>query len=118
MDQLKQQIIDFAKKNGIDLIGFAEKKRFDGVDPQHNPFSIFPEAKTVILLEEGSAEARFAASRRAPTSAITSSSARTGWRTNFLPFPPTISPILSKVRAGRLRPFSRTPVTLSPPVWR
>jgi len=50
MDNLKQQIIDFAKKDGVDLIGFAEKKRFDGVDSQHNPFSIFPEAKTVILL--------------------------------------------------------------------
>lgn len=50
MDNLKQKIIDFAKKDGVDLIGFAEKARFDGVDPQHNPFSIFPEAKTVILL--------------------------------------------------------------------
>ena len=50
MDNLKQQIIDFAKKDGVDLIGFAEKARFDGVEPQHNPFSIFPEAKTVILL--------------------------------------------------------------------
>ena len=50
MNNLKNQIIDFAKKDGVDLIGFAEKKRFDNVDPQHNPFSIFPEAKTVILL--------------------------------------------------------------------
>ena len=50
MDHFKQQIIDFAKKDGVDLIGFAEKKRFDALDPQHNPFSIFPEAKTVILL--------------------------------------------------------------------
>lgn len=50
MDILKQQIIDFAKKDGVDLIGFAERKRFDDVDPQHSPFSIFPEAKTVILL--------------------------------------------------------------------
>jgi len=50
MDNLKQQIIDFAKKDGVDLIGFAEKARFAGVDPQHDPFSIFPEAKTVILL--------------------------------------------------------------------
>ena len=50
MDNLKQKIIEFAKKDGVDLIGFAEKARFAGVDPQHNPFSIFPEAKTVILL--------------------------------------------------------------------
>lgn len=50
MDNLKQQIIEFAKKDGVDLVGFAAKSRFDGVDPQHNPFAIFPEAKTVILL--------------------------------------------------------------------
>lgn len=39
-----------AKKIGIDMIGFASKARFEGVDPQHNPFSIFPEAKTVIMV--------------------------------------------------------------------
>lgn len=39
-----------AKKIGIDLIGFAGKERFRGVDAQHNPFSIFPEAKTVIMV--------------------------------------------------------------------
>ena len=39
-----------AKKVGIDLIGFASKARFEGVDAQHNPFSIFPEAKTVIMV--------------------------------------------------------------------
>ena len=46
----KQQIIAFAKKNGVDLIGFASKERFAGVDAQHNPFSIFPEAQTVIMI--------------------------------------------------------------------
>jgi epoxyqueuosine reductase QueG len=50
MDNFKKQILEFAKKDGVDLLGFAGKDRFDGVDPQHNPFSIFPEAKTVILL--------------------------------------------------------------------
>ena len=50
MHDLKKQIEDFARKDGVDLIGFAGRSRFDGVDPQHNPFSIFPEAKTVILL--------------------------------------------------------------------
>ena len=39
-----------AKNIGIDMIGFASKKRFEGIDPQHNPFSIFPEGKTVIML--------------------------------------------------------------------
>ena len=50
MNNLKSLIEDFAKKDGIDLLGFADKSRFDGVDAQHNPFSIFPEAKTVIML--------------------------------------------------------------------
>ena len=46
----KQAVEVAAKKIGIDLIGFAPKARFDGVDAQHNPFSIFPEAKTVIMV--------------------------------------------------------------------
>ena len=46
----KQLVEDAAKKIGIDMIGFASKKRFEGVDPQHNPFSIFPEGKTVIMI--------------------------------------------------------------------
>ena len=50
MSDLKNKIIDYAKNNGIDLLGFADKSRFEGVDPQHNPFSIFPEAKTVIMV--------------------------------------------------------------------
>ena len=50
MDGLKQQIEEFAKRDGVDMIGFADKARFDDVDPQHSPFSIFPEAKTVILI--------------------------------------------------------------------
>ena len=49
MHELKQQLLDAAKREGIDLIGFAPKSRFDAVDPAHNPFSIFPEGKTVIL---------------------------------------------------------------------
>lgn len=50
MNNLKKEIESFAKKEGIDLIGFADRSRFDQVDAAHNPFSIFPEAKTVILL--------------------------------------------------------------------
>ena len=50
MDMLKKQIEDFAKKDGVDLIGFADRSRFAGIDPQHDPFSIFPEAKTVIII--------------------------------------------------------------------
>lgn len=50
MHAFKQAIIDFAKKDGVDLIGFADRSRFEDVDPQHNPFSIFPEGKTVIMI--------------------------------------------------------------------
>ena len=50
MEQLRQKIEESVKKEGIDLIGFAPRDRFEGVDPAHNPFSIFPEGKTVIML--------------------------------------------------------------------
>lgn len=50
MKNFKTLVEEFAKKEGIDLIGFADKSRFDDVDIQHNPFSIFPDAKTVILI--------------------------------------------------------------------
>lgn len=46
----KSAVEDAAKKIGIDMIGFASKSRFDNVDAQHNPFSIFPEGKTVIMV--------------------------------------------------------------------
>lgn len=50
MNSTEKLIRDSLKQCNIDLIGFAGKERFEGVDPQHNPFSIFPEANTVIML--------------------------------------------------------------------
>ena len=50
MENLKKKFEEFAEKDGIDLIGFADKSRFEDVDEAHNPFSIFPDAKTVIML--------------------------------------------------------------------
>ncbi len=50
MTELKKKIEEFAKQQGIDLIGFADKSRFENLDARLNPFSIFPEAKTVIML--------------------------------------------------------------------
>ena len=50
MSNLETLITNAVKKEGIDLIGFASRDRFDGVDAQHNPFSIFPEGKTVIMI--------------------------------------------------------------------
>ena len=45
--ELKNIIEEAVKREGIDLIGFADKSRFENVAPQNNPFSIFPEGKTV-----------------------------------------------------------------------
>ena len=39
MKNFKAQIEAFAKSEGINLIGFADRARFADVDPQHNPFS-------------------------------------------------------------------------------
>ncbi len=50
MNNIEKLIRDNLKNCRIDLIGFANKERFNGVDKKHNPFSIFPEAKTVIML--------------------------------------------------------------------
>ena len=48
MELTKQAVREFAKKIGIDLVGFAARDRFDGIPANENPFSIAPEAKTVI----------------------------------------------------------------------
>ena len=50
MNTLKKKIEEFSAKEGIDLIGFADRSRFAGVDVRCDPFSIFPEAKTVIMV--------------------------------------------------------------------
>lgn len=50
MSQLKENLQNFAKNNGIDVLGFAPKERFAGVPAEYNPFSIFPEGETVIIL--------------------------------------------------------------------
>lgn len=50
MDALMTKINECVKKEGIDLIGFAPKARFEGLDAAHSPFSIFPDGKTVIMV--------------------------------------------------------------------
>ncbi len=47
---LMEKISQAVKAERIDLIGFAGKERFAALPPEKNPFSIFPEAKTVIML--------------------------------------------------------------------
>ncbi len=50
MDNLKTKIEEAVKREGIDLIGFAPKSRFDCLPARKNPFTVFPEGKTVIML--------------------------------------------------------------------
>lgn len=50
MEQLRQAIISQAEASWVDLIGFAGRERFEALDSQSNPFSIFPEGQTVILI--------------------------------------------------------------------
>ena len=45
MKNLEALIREAMKREGIDLVGFASKARFESVDAQHNPFSIFPEGQ-------------------------------------------------------------------------
>ena len=50
MEQFLTAIKETVKREGIDLLGIAPKSRFAGLKPENNPFSIFPEGKTVILV--------------------------------------------------------------------
>ena len=50
MQITKQELRDFAAQIGVDLIGFAARDRFADVPAEINPFSIAPEAKTVIVM--------------------------------------------------------------------
>lgn len=50
MGTLEETIRKFASSQGIDVLGFANKERFDGCPVRKNPFTIFPEGKSVIML--------------------------------------------------------------------
>lgn len=50
MNGIKEKLVEFADKNGIDVLGFADKSRFEGVEARFNPFSVFPEGETVIMM--------------------------------------------------------------------
>ena len=47
---MTREIKEKAKEFGADLVGIANIERFKGVPAQHHPASIFPEAKSVIVL--------------------------------------------------------------------
>jgi ferredoxin len=46
----KQRIVEFAKAQGLDLVGVADIGRFDGAPPRMHPAAILPEAKSVIVV--------------------------------------------------------------------
>ena len=56
MDALKKKIEEAVRREGIDLIGFAPKSRFDALPVEKNPFTIFPEGETVIMVRVPYAE--------------------------------------------------------------
>lgn len=46
----KEKLKEYGREVKADLIGIANIERFREIDKQHNPLSIFPEAKTVIVV--------------------------------------------------------------------
>ena len=50
MCDFKNELKEYAKSIGVDLLGFSAKERFENVRPDENPFSIFPEGNTLILI--------------------------------------------------------------------
>lgn len=46
----KRRIVEFAKSQGLDLVGVANIGRFDGAPPRMHPAAILPEAKSVIVV--------------------------------------------------------------------
>ena len=45
-----EELKAFAREAGADLVGVASIGRFEGVNPQHHPGAIFPEARSVLVL--------------------------------------------------------------------
>jgi epoxyqueuosine reductase len=45
-----EQVKEYARQAGADLIGIAPPERFADVPPERNPLSIFPHAKAIIVL--------------------------------------------------------------------
>ncbi|MCS7253116.1 MAG: hypothetical protein RMK18_02955 [Armatimonadota bacterium] len=50
MPDLTSQLKSFADKHRVDLIGIAPIERFNDVPPEHHPASIFPEARSVLVI--------------------------------------------------------------------
>jgi len=50
MDKFTQELKDYARQCGADLVGVASIDRFKDIAPEHNPLAIFPEAKSVVVV--------------------------------------------------------------------
>jgi len=48
--ELAEELKRVAVKGGADLVGIAGIDRFEGVAPEHHPSSIFPEARSVVVV--------------------------------------------------------------------
>ncbi|MBI5834189.1 MAG: hypothetical protein HZB16_17990, partial [Armatimonadetes bacterium] len=50
MSNLTQELAAFAAEKRVDLLGVAPIERFAGVAANHHPATIFPEARSVVVL--------------------------------------------------------------------
>jgi epoxyqueuosine reductase QueG len=50
VDQLTSALKEHARKNGADLVGVTSIERFAGIASQFHPSSIFPEARSVVVI--------------------------------------------------------------------
>ena len=87
MENLAKIIEAAAKREGIDLIGFAPKERFAKVKPEHNPFSIFPEGETVIMLGKRICRGSLRGVEEGTNFGDYALSAKTGLKMNFYLLP-------------------------------
>ena len=47
---VSQTVKEAARRAGADLVGVAPMERFNGVPPEHHPASVFPEARSVLVI--------------------------------------------------------------------
>lgn len=50
MDDLTNRVRQVAREAGVDLVGIAGIERFADLPPEHSPLSIFPEARSVVVV--------------------------------------------------------------------
>jgi len=50
LDDLTAGFKEYCRSQGADLVGIASPERFDGVPPQNDPRSIFPDCRAVVVI--------------------------------------------------------------------